>query len=132
MRINPEQTVFPFLAEDPIYIEALRTERTVREVLSRLKPEIQTIVGDMIQGQLEEYVGELIGGKKVSAPRTTKTALQTRFFSHVSFVFCRSGGRNLLDCNPRESPPRWGNPRLILPDSMSARAAGLLKWDSWR
>ena len=39
--------VFPFLAEDPVYLEAIRCERVTREVIARIWPTLEEIVSEM-------------------------------------------------------------------------------------
>lgn len=56
MRIALEQRVFPFLAEDPAYQEAVRTERVWRNVVPRLDDELERRVSELVQRTLEGLV----------------------------------------------------------------------------
>jgi hypothetical protein len=56
MRISLEQEVFPFLAEDPAYQEAVRTERVWRNVAPRLNDELETRVSELVEEKLEKLV----------------------------------------------------------------------------
>ena len=62
MRISLEQRVFPFLANDPAYQDAVRTERVWRNVVPRLEDELERkisqFVGKTLEGLLESAVKE--------------------------------------------------------------------------
>jgi hypothetical protein len=56
MRVVLEQEVFRFLAEDPAYQEAVRTERIWRDIAARLEEELEPRVSRIVEEKLTEHI----------------------------------------------------------------------------
>jgi hypothetical protein len=56
MRIVLEQEVFPFLAEDPEYQEAVQAERIWRSVTARFDEKLELRIARIVEAKLEELV----------------------------------------------------------------------------
>ena len=56
MRVAFEQTVFAFLAEDPAYQEAVRTEQVWRNIAPRLDEELDRKASELVGRRLEGLV----------------------------------------------------------------------------
>lgn len=88
MPIEPDQEVFPFLADDPLYQAAVVQERVVRDLLERVSPEMEQRIskilweeriGPAIEGridsrmqELDDHIEELVGQRIEEAIRSIK------------------------------------------------------------
>jgi len=55
MDLDFRQKVFPFLAEDPVYLEAIRCERVTREVVARIWPTLEEVVSEIARRKVRWY-----------------------------------------------------------------------------
>ena len=84
MPINPEQKVFPFLAEDPLYQAAVDRERVVHEMLERvgsgLEDDIAGIlwerIGPLIEKRINDRVQEILAQRVKEAHRSLNCTVQ--------------------------------------------------------
>ena len=82
----PNQQVFPFLADDPLYRREVREERIVRDVTealyARLRKETDAILREVLTERLEAAVTEAVS----SAVQRTFTDIEGRLDDLTEFM----------------------------------------------
>ena len=86
MPINPDQAVFPFFANDPLYQAAVTRERIVRELLDRAGSEMEERIaevlwreriGPVIEKRIDDRVQELLAQRVKEAVKSLEDVVAT-------------------------------------------------------
>jgi len=60
MKSKPEQRLFSFLAEDPVFLASKERERAVNDILERLEPALRERLDYAIKEQIDDYIHEVV------------------------------------------------------------------------
>ena len=119
MPINPDQKVFPFLVDDPLYQAAVARERIVRDLLECVGPEMEERIaeslwreriGPVIEKRIDDRVQELLAQRVREAVKSLEDVVATVLNTVDDHLTAHRRSQDSADWWKRgDSPPGGGD-----------------------